>query len=204
MREHHIRELLLMSLCKNVHIHGALAILVTMYGACLGAEKHDISLCLFNIPVRSIFFGYWPVGGRLDGALWFSISVIFILHEINTFFPPCIINRLSDFLFRRLSEEPPIKWFCVCSGHFSIPTCFKSNLQNNSTPQTRYAGKYPHGKFKCFPQRHKSSYRRALADPRSVLQCWLHNLKCPCEDSIIISHITPSNWVGSIQTCAVT
>lgn len=56
MREHHMRELLLVSLYKYVHIHGALAILVTMYGACLGAERHDISLCLFTIPVRSIFF----------------------------------------------------------------------------------------------------------------------------------------------------
>lgn len=79
-------------------------------------------------------------------------------------------------------------------GHFSCAACFKSDLQNTPTLQTRYAGKYPHEKFKGFLRWHKSTCRRARTDPRSAL----HNLKCPWEDSIIISHITSPNWVGSL------
>lgn len=132
------------------------------------------------------------------------ISVIFI-SSVNKHILPFLFNSTPLLLpLQEPFRAATFKWFCVCSGHFSFLTCFKSNLQNNSAPQTRYAGKYPHRKFECFPLRHKSSCRQALTDPRSVLQCWLHNLKCPCENSIIISHITSSNWVGRFQTCAVT
>lgn len=69
-----------------------------------------------------------------------SVLLLFLFYK-NSFFPPCLINRLSYFLFRRLSEQPPLNGFAcarvifpfqhVSNPIYRITQRYKQDLREN-------------------------------------------------------------------------